>query len=167
MRRFYALAVLTLGFLLLPLPALAQTSAPAAVGLGTQLLGFVLSPGGVVSLIAVLGTVLGLILGPSVIRRRRLAKGIYHSFHIAEDLHAEMPENATITKVQTALQALDQYMVANGWRELTPGEQALAKLGFSSLHGEDKVAEKLAVAAAQAGAQAAMPAVAVAVASPQ
>src|SRR5688572_590680 len=89
--------------------------------------------------IAVSGAVglLGLLLGGAEVRRRRVALAVYHAFHIVEDIGREKVGDDVFDKAAAGLKAADDYMKANGWRALKPGEQEVALLGFKSLHGEN------------------------------
>lgn len=87
------------------------------------------------SIVAGLCLLLGLLLGPSVVRRRRVALAIFHAFQIVEDLQAEAP-SAGLGKAAQGLKAADEWMRANGWRPLHAGEQELAKLTFKSLNAQ-------------------------------
>lgn len=88
------------------------------------------------------------------VRRRNIALGTYYVFHIVEDIADAITDGSTTDKVfdkaAEGLKQFDNYMKANGWRPLKPGEQEVALLKFKALHGEDIVAEKLAVAVAEA-----------------
>lgn len=100
------------------------------------------------------GPALGLLGGLSFMsarRRKLVALATYHAYHVVEDLTAQGLLPAGATKVQAGLQAADQWMAANGWRELKPGEQEVAKLSFSAMHGAALLAQKVA-APAPAGA---------------
>lgn len=150
-------AVLLLVVLLLPALAFAQDTAPAAGPSVLQTLAAqFLTPTGIATIV---GTIASIIFGLwklTDLRRKQLAQGVYHAFHFVEDLSVTT-ENTIDDKVAAGLKALDDYFRANGWRPLKPGEAELAKLGFTALNGETKVAEKLAVAAAKAKDEAAVP----------
>jgi hypothetical protein len=87
------------------------------------------------------------------VRRRRIALAAYHAFHVVEDLAAETTTTAD-DKVAAGLQALDAYLLANGWRPAKAGEQEVAKLEFQALNGEAKAEEKVRTNAAVAAAEA-------------
>lgn len=135
---------------LLPAVALAQAAAPAAPGIGQHLLDLVLSPAGLAMGVGAIGSVLGLIFGASEVRRRRVALGVYHAFHVVEDAAAETEGTDALDKAAAGLKALNEWMVAQGWRPLKPGEEVVAKLGFTALNGQTKVSEKVAAAAVEA-----------------
>ena len=135
---------------LLPAVALAQAAAPAAPGIGQHLLDLVLSPAGLAMGVGAIGSVLGLIFGASEVRRRRVALGVYHAFHVVEDASAETEGTDALDKAAAGLKALNEWMVAQGWRPLKPGEEVVAKLGFTALNGATKVSEKVAAAAVEA-----------------
>lgn len=106
-----------------------------------------LTPQGIAS--AVL-TVLGLIAGAaglSAQRKRQVAIVTEHAFHCVEDF-AATTESDIDDKVALGLKKADEWMRAQGWRPLKPGEVEVVKLGFSALNGATKVSEKIAEAAA-------------------
>lgn len=104
---------------------------------------YLLSPVGIMTLLGVVGSGLGLLVKTEV-RRRRVALAVYHAYHIVEDLSAEDgKDNSAMDKAATGLKMADDWMIANGWRPLKPLEQAVAKLEFKSIHGETKMAEAL------------------------
>lgn len=84
--------------------------------------------------VGVLVSVLGFFLGSSELRRRRVALAVFHAFHIAEDIANETPGEDAFDKVAAGLKAADDYMKANGWRALKPGEAEVAKLQFKSMN---------------------------------
>ncbi len=59
-------------------------------------------------------------------------------------------------KAAAGLKKVDEYMVANGWRPLKPGEVQLAQMQLQAIHGGEvakaKVAEAAAVATVEAKA---------------
>ncbi|RJS19555.1 hypothetical protein DRW03_21220 [Corallococcus sp. H22C18031201] len=122
-------------------PAIALADAgtsSASTGLfSAQTVGVILT--GIVGLAGILG-------GASWLterRKRRIALAAYHAFHIVEDIAAEGTEENGFNKAARGLQVIDTWMVANGWRPLKPGEQAVAQLAFKTLHGEQKVSERM------------------------
>lgn len=105
-----------------------------------------LTPTGIAS--AVL-TVLGLIAGAaglSAQRKRQVAIVTEHAFHAVEDF-AATTETPIDDKVALGLRKADEWMRAQGWRPLKPGEVEVVKLGFEAINGSTKVAEKIAEAA--------------------
>ncbi|TQF08746.1 hypothetical protein FJV41_48295 [Myxococcus llanfairpwllgwyngyllgogerychwyrndrobwllllantysiliogogogochensis] len=145
-KHFAALAVLMMAVLAAP-PALAAegTSPPDSI------LSSLLTPG-------VIGTGLSIILGAvglffggkewlTARRKRIVATGAYHAFHIVEDWAALDESENAVDKAAKGLHVLDEWMRTNGWRPLKPGEEELAKMAFKTLHGEQKVAEKVQTAA--------------------
>lgn len=126
-----------------PVPAMPVVTQPAVPGFGEMLLGMLLSPSGLGTIATVIGGVLALIFGANEVRRRRVALAVYHAFHVVEDFSAETDTNVD-DKIAAGLKALDTYMLSNGWRPLKPGEVELAKMGFTALNGQTKVAEKIA-----------------------
>lgn len=153
MRRFLVLGL----FVMLALPAFATaTEAPPFVfpgdvpaqvapapSIGAKLVELITSPTGLGLIITTLGGIIGAVVGVNEVRRRRIALATYHAFHVVEDLSKET-ENTVDDKIATGLKSLNDYLVANGWRALKPGEEPLAKLGFQSLNGASKLAEKVA-----------------------
>lgn len=109
---------------------------------GEQLLSFALSPSGIASIVGTLGTVLGLVVGGGELRRRRVALAVNAAFHIVEDLAAATDGQDGFDKAEQGLKALDQYLLAHGWRAAKLGEQDVAKLQFSALNGAQKAATK-------------------------
>jgi hypothetical protein len=99
-------------------------------------------------LFALLGSILGaiaLLLGNGAVRRRRVALAAYHAYQMVEDVAAECraagKDFPYLNKAAAGLKYADEWMRANGWRPLKPGEKDLAQLTFKSLHGEKKAAE--------------------------
>lgn len=88
---------------------------------------------------------LAALLGTGAVRRRRVALATYHAFHIVEDLAAECrasgKEFPYLTKAQAGLAYANEWMKANGWRPLKPGEEERAQLGFKSMHGVQKASD--------------------------
>lgn len=159
MKMLRMLTLMCIAITLTPLLALAQaTTAPPSAGspILTQLTDLLFSNGGLATVVTVLFSVVGMLITTEV-RRRRVALAVYHAFHIVEDASTELGPNAIIDKVSSGLRAADDYLKANGWRALKPGEQAVAKLGFTSLNGASKLAEKVQAAAIEAAAPAANP----------
>lgn len=112
----------------------------------TELLNSLLTPAGIATAVGVLLAGLAFVLGTAEVRRRRVALAVFHAFHIVADLDDELG-TTKLDKVREGLKAADEWMRANGWRELKPGEVEVAKLGFRALHGEDKVRLARATAA--------------------
>lgn len=127
------------------------------------LLDQLLSPAGLGTLVAILGTVAGLLLGPSAVRRRRVALAVYHAYHIVNDVDNER-NDGVLDKPKEGLRAANEYMIANGWRPLKPGEEHVARLGFQSLHGEEIQRVKVQAAALNQALGAAEPPAALAAA---
>jgi hypothetical protein len=87
--------------------------------------------------VAAIGMALGFVLGPSAVRRRRVALAVFHAFHVVEDIDAELgPENTKLDKAVAGLKAANDWMLANGWRPLKEAEQERAKLEFKSLNAQ-------------------------------
>lgn len=120
--------------------------AQASTGVSSSILDALLTPTTIsIALGAVTGAI-GLFAGGTWLterRKRRIALGAYHAFHVVEDIAAEDPAENLVDKAAKGLEVIDSWMKANGWRALKPGEQALVKLQFSALHGEQKAEEKV------------------------
>lgn len=156
MRTFLLLAVV----LAAPSFATAQPDAPtltlpgdvAAAGPSRvdKLLDAALSPAGLASLLSLAGAVLGAVAGTSAVRKRRIAKAVEVAYHLVENLSSET-ETPLDDKAAEGFKQLNRYLLAQGWREATDAEKALAKVEFDALHGADKRDEKIAITAAQNG----------------
>ncbi len=83
---------------------------------------------------------LGLLLGTSEVRKRRIALAVFHGYRIARDIADETPGEDAADIVEAALKAADEYMAAHGWRPLKEGELPLAKLQVRSESGLMKLA---------------------------
>lgn len=122
---------------------------PAAPPASSVLSGFFsqfLTPQGIASIVL---TVLGLVagaLGLTALRKRQIAIVTQHAFHGVEDFSATT-ENTIDDKVAAGLRIADEWMRAQGWRPLKPGEAEVVKLGFTALNGATKLAEKVAAGA--------------------
>lgn len=141
--------------------ALAQSTADA----GSSILDVLLTPGNIGIALGVVASGIGLFAGGSWLsttRKRRIALAAFHAFHMVEDIAAEDPEENIVDKAARGLEIVDEWMRANGWRSLKPGEHALVRLEFKSLHGTQKAKEKaLSVALGAVAAKAAVEATAV------
>lgn len=130
MRRSISIGVLVSVF---PLAALAQATAQPSFWDKWA------TPGGIgFALSLILGAV-GAVFVRKEVWRRRIAKAIYRGFQVCNDVDEELG-TTTLDKPLIALKAANEWMLANGWRKLTPEEEALAKLEFQRLHGEEKQA---------------------------
>lgn len=105
-----------------------------------------LSPTGLATIVGLLLGGVGLLTGTNAIRRRRVALAVYHAFHVVEDLDTEL-NSATLDKAVEGLKAADSWLKANGWRELKPGEQEVARLEFTALNGQMHAEAKVAAQA--------------------
>jgi len=145
-KHFAVLAVLMMAVLAAP-PALAAegTSPPDSI------LSSLLTPSVIGTGLSIIVGAVGLFFGGqawlTARRKRIIATAAFHAFHIVEDWAALDESENAVDKVAKGFQVLDEWMRANGWRPLKHGEQELAKLEFKSLHGEQKVAEKVQEAA--------------------
>ncbi|AEI65584.1 hypothetical protein [Corallococcus macrosporus] len=134
-----------LGVLLAAPLALAQAAGGAAGGILDTILSSVLTPGGIATGLGVLAAGVGLFWGGEWLserRKRRIALAAFHAFNIVEDIAAEDPADNGWDKAARGLQVVDEWFRANGWRPLKPHEQAVVKLSFSAIHGEQKAAQK-------------------------
>lgn len=145
------LAALLVIALALAFPAFAQDAAPApaAPSVGSvlgQLFGSFLTPTGIASaVVAILGIVGGL-LHLSERRKRQIAIVTQHAFHGVYDFAATTDTDVD-DKIAAGLKIADDWMKANGWRPLAPGEQDVVKLGFNALNGATKAAAAVQVSA--------------------
>lgn len=84
----------------------------------------------------------------SAIRRRNVAWGVHDVFYIFKHLADGVNDGSKLDQgldlAKVFLQKLDEYMVANGWRPLEPGEQPAAVLKFQSLSGQHLAKAELA-----------------------
>lgn len=159
MRFLKTLTLMFFAIALTPLFALADAAAAppsTAPTIFSQLGDLLFSGGGIATMVTVLFTIIAMLV-TSEVRRRQVALAVYHAFHIVEDIAAETPGTDALDKVAAGLKSADDYLKANGWRPLKPGEQAVAKLGFTSLNGASKLAEKVQAAAIEATAPTANP----------
>jgi hypothetical protein len=109
-----------------------------------ELLSGLLTPSNIAWAVGALLTLLGGLKFFSVDRKRQVALAIYHAFHIVEDIAAETEGEDAFDKASEGLLAIDEYMRANGWRPLKPGERQIAELTFKSMNAQKAQAEKLA-----------------------
>lgn len=136
---------------------LTQATIEAQPSVAEKAIDWLLSPGGIAVAVMAIGGALSLLLGSSAVRKRRVALGIYHAFQIVNDVDHERGDTK-LDKPKEGLRALNEWMIAQGWRPLKPGEEKLAELGFKALHGEEIQRAKVAAKAqALAGAGAAVP----------
>lgn len=124
-----------------------QVTVQAAPSPIAQFFGQFLTPTGIASAVVTLLGLVGGALGLSTLRKRQIAIITQHAFHAVEDI-AATTETPIDDKVAAGLKVADEWMKAQGWRPLSPGEAEVVKLGFSALNGATKVAEKVAEAAA-------------------
>jgi hypothetical protein len=128
--------------------------APApAKGLGDRLLEFA-SPSGVATIFGLVASAIGGLVWFTSRRKRLVALAAYHAFHIIEDIGNELEGEDGFDKTARYLQKVDEFMRANGWRPLKPGEVDSAKMQASALHGAEIAKAKVAAAAAVAAAEA-------------
>ncbi|MCY1042687.1 hypothetical protein OV208_15285 [Corallococcus sp. bb12-1] len=147
--------------------------AQATSGAGSSILDALLTPANIGIALGVIASGVGLFFGGTWLttaRKRRIAMAAYHAFHIVEDVASEDPADNGLDKASRGLKVIDNWMKANGWRALKPGEQEAAKLEFRSMHGaqaaEVKVrAEAMEVALGAIGSSAALAPAAAAVAA--
>lgn len=107
------------------------------------------TPQGIASVVV---TILGLVggaLGLSALRKRQIAIATNGAFHLVEDF-AATTETDIDDKIALGLQKANEWMVAQGWRPLKPGEVDSVKLGFTAINGAMKAAEKVQAAAIEA-----------------
>ncbi|QDE90147.1 hypothetical protein BHS06_14920 [Myxococcus xanthus] len=130
-----------LGVLLTAPVALAQAAGAAAGGILDTIIASVFTPSGIATGLGIVGAGVALFAGGNWLnerRKRRIALAAFHAFNIVEDIAAENPADNGWDKAARGLQVVDEWMRANGWRPLKPQEQAVVKLSFSALHGEQQ-----------------------------
>jgi hypothetical protein len=137
----------------LPAVVAAQAEAAPHPTIGDKLLGFV-SPEGVLSILTMVGGAIGGLVWFTSRRKKLIALAAYHAFHIVEDIGLEIEGDDGFDKTARYLKELDAFMVANGWRQLKPGEVESAKLQAKALHGAEVAKAKVAAAAAVAATEA-------------
>lgn len=101
------------------------------------------TPEGIASLVA---TVLGIVGGLAWLSARRkkfVALGADIAFHVVEDIAAMTDGADALDKAAVALGKVNEYMVANGWRELNASEAARVKLDFQAKNGAQIAATKV------------------------
>jgi hypothetical protein len=149
-------------FLFAPAVTLAQdVAATAPAGLGAiwvSALAWLLTPAGLSTAIAVLGGGATLIFGgKAIVWELRFAKFVKNAFNVVEDLNTDPALVGKLDKEAAGLKALNDLMVAKGWRPPTADEQAQAKLAFRVMNGEAEAATAVQanalIAAAQASGQ--------------
>lgn len=107
------------------------------------------TPEGIASVVV---TVLGLVGGAlhlSNQRKQQIAIVTQHAFHGVEDF-AATTENTVDDKIAAGLKIADEWMRAQGWRPLKPGEQEVVKLGFKAINGASALQEKVQANALEA-----------------
>ncbi len=140
-----------------PALALAADAALAAPSLLGGLLSSLLTPGGIAIVLGVLATILGALAGNSVLWKQRVGKAVFHAFHIVEDIDSDPGALGRLSKLEAGLKAANDYMLANGWRPLKPGEQAVAALTFQSMNGQAEAASVVQAKAQVLAAELAAP----------
>jgi hypothetical protein len=100
----------------------------------------IFSAGAIQVILGVITSALAVFKILNVVRKKNIATAIYHTYHIVEDIAAADKSENGIDKTAAALKTIDQWMAAQGWRPLKPGEQALAKMAWSSMHAQDGAA---------------------------
>lgn len=143
--RLPANQVIALVLFLLPFAAFAQT---VDVPTTPSLLEKFLNPEGVGGLIALVLTAIGGFQFFTAKRKKLVALASYYAFHIVEDIGNEIEGEDGFDKTAKYLQKVDEYMKANGYRPLKPGEVEVAKLGAQALHGAEVAKAKIAEVAA-------------------
>lgn len=147
-----AIMTLVLGVVVLgALTAFAQNViVPPAPSILDTLKANFLSPAGLGGLLATVAAIIGSISWFNQKRKKLIALAAFYAFHIIEDIGLEKEGNDAFDKAAAALKKLDEYMVANGWRALKPGEVEVAKMQLQALHGAEVAKAKVAEAAAAA-----------------
>ncbi len=83
-------------------------------------------------------------------RKRILAEGVHLTYAIVETVGREIDGDDNFDKAARGILELDKWLLANGWRASTPEEQAVAKMGFTAIHGNEIAKAKVITAAALA-----------------
>lgn len=135
--------------LLLLAQAIESTTVAAPPNIGQALLGFV-TPGGLATVLTLVGGLVGGLTFLTGRRKRIVALASYYAFHIVEDIGAELDGDDGFDKTARFLKEVDTYMLANGWRPLKAGEVTVAKMQASALHGVEVAKMKVAVEALSA-----------------
>lgn len=106
-----------------------------------------LSPSGILSVLGGLGGLTGLVAWLTQRRKKFIAYAIHHGFMIAENAGIEDDEeDSKVDKAAIALKAIDEWMLKNGWRPLTPEEKLIAELQLQAKHGEEVAKAKVQAA---------------------
>lgn len=82
-------------------------------------------------------------------RKRIVALAILRGYQIVEDIGNELEGEDGFDKAARAMKEIDNWMLANGWRPLKPGEKAAAELELKALHGAGIAAAKVIAKAAE------------------
>lgn len=108
------------------------------------------SPGGVATMLGVVGSLVGTAVWLTKRRKEIIGLAGYYGFHIVEDIGAMIEGEDKFDKTARYLKEVDGWLRANGWRPLKPGEVEAAKMQATALHGIEVAKAKVAVAAAEA-----------------
>lgn len=109
-----------------------------------------LTPTTIVSLVISTLGILGSFAWASEKRKRILAKGVHLIYGVVETVGGEIEGEDNFDKAARGILELDKWLVANGWRPSSPEEQAVAKMGFTSIAGNEIAKAKVVAAAALA-----------------
>lgn len=107
-----------------------------------------LTPTTLVSLVISTLGILGSFAWASEKRKRILAEGVHLTYAVVETVGREIDGDDNFDKAARGILELDKWLVANGWRPSTPEEQAVAKMGFTAIHGNEIAKAKVVAAAA-------------------
>ncbi|WP_223643965.1 hypothetical protein [Corallococcus sp. EGB] len=144
---------LTLAACLTALLTAPAALAQASTGTSSSILDALFTPTAIGIVLATLTGIIGAFAGGrawlTAKRKRIIATGAFHAFHIVEDWAAMDEEENVVDKAAKGLQALDAWLLANGWRPAKPWEQDAARLEFASIHGAQKADVKARAEALQ------------------
>jgi len=119
--------------------------AASAAGESTGLSGYLLSPGFIALALGIIASILTGLKVLNAQRKKVVAIATYHAFNIVEDISSSLRKrngSTALDKVAEGLKQANEWMKANGWRQLSEGEKSAVKLGFKSMNGTVAVAQK-------------------------
>lgn len=123
------------------LPAHFVEAAPPS--LWQHFLSAFVTPEGIASTVAAILGVVGGVAWFTLNRKKNVALAIDIAFHAAEDAAAMTEGAGILDKAAYALGKINEYMIANKWRELTASEAARAKIEFQAKNGVQISATKI------------------------
>jgi hypothetical protein len=109
---------------------------------------WITSPG---TIIVTVLSVVGLILGPKGVRKRRVFAASEVGFYGVERLKAQYREEgrdtALLDKISEGFKIANEYLTKNNWGSLSETELAVVRLRFEAMHGAKKTTEQIATIA--------------------